>query len=74
MVETVKGTGQPFKWTEEDYRSFKLLKKMITEKLVLDLPSFDKIFQIETDASGTAIGVILSQEHRPIAYFSEKLN
>ena len=51
-----------------------MLKKKITKKTILALPNFVKIFQVETDASGVAIGVVLSQEQRPIAYFSEKLN
>jgi hypothetical protein len=74
MVETITEIKQPFKWTNAADRSFKLLKKKITKNPILAFPSFDKFFQVETNASGTAIGVVLIQEQRPIAYFSEKLN
>ena len=32
------------------------------------------MFQVDCDASGTTIGVIMSQEGRSVAYFSEKLS
>jgi hypothetical protein len=74
MMDTVKKRHKSFHWTEEAEKSFNLLKRNIIEQPVLVLSDFRKIFQVKCDASGFAIGAVLTQEDRPVTYFSEKLD
>ena len=38
------------------------------------MSDFNKVFQVQCDTSGSATRVVLSQEGKPISFFSEKLN
>jgi hypothetical protein len=64
----------PFLWGDEQDRAFQELKRKLCEAPLLQLPDFDKTFEIECDASGIGIRGVLIQEGKPVAYFSEKLN
>jgi hypothetical protein len=44
-----------------------VLKSKVTEQLVLVPPDFKKTFQVKCDASGVAIGAILSQDNKHVA-------
>lgn len=54
--------------------SFEILKDQLNFTLVLALPNFKWVFEVEVDAYMLVIGMILLQEGRLIEYFSEKLN
>jgi hypothetical protein len=74
MLDIVKKKHKYFSWTKEAESSFKVFKEKIIEQPILVLLDFGKTFQVRCDESGLAIGVVLSRDTRPFAYFSEKIN
>lgn len=59
---------------ESQSESFKIIKEKLSSSPVLALPNFDQPFEVDVDASGLGIGVVLSRNSHPIEYFSEKLS
>lgn len=62
-----------FHWNPSAQNSFDSLKEALTKAPILALPDFTKTFVLQTDASGTGIGAVLTQNGHPVSYFSKKL-
>ena len=65
-------------WTKtEEFAMYSLCTALCSHP-VLALPNFTKLLHIESDASDTAVGSVLTQEyafvHRPIAFHSKTPN
>ncbi|CAH9112123.1 unnamed protein product, partial [Cuscuta epithymum] len=63
-----------FKWDEQATQAFLDLKQAMISLPVLRVPDFNKLFVIETDASGRGLGAVLMQDGGPIAYMSKVLS
>ncbi|KAL0546500.1 hypothetical protein IC582_016410 [Cucumis melo] len=63
-----------FKWDDEATLAFEDLKLAMTIIPVLALSDWSLPFVVETDASGSWLGAVLSQNGHPIAFFSQKLS
>ena len=75
MIDTIKGGRKcKFAWTRDENQSFEYLKKKVAKAPILVFTNFNKVFTIECDGRNRAIGGVLSQEGKPVAFFSEKLN
>jgi hypothetical protein len=64
----------PFVWGDAQHEAFMILKDKLTHASLLQLPDFNKTFELECDASGIGLGGVLFQEGKSVAYFSEKLS
>ena len=63
-----------FVWTEKCQRAFEDVKHALASAPVLALPDYTKLFEVVADASGFAIGAVLLQEGRVIAYESKAMS
>src|SRR5882672_10722492 len=71
--------GEAWKWTKDKRKAFEELKQLITSTPILVQPDQSAQFRLETDASGYATGVVLSQlceddKWHPVGFTSKSLS
>jgi hypothetical protein len=70
----IAGSKKKFTWGPEQQQSFEAVKRVIAQDTMLRFPDFTKPFETHTDASHTQLGGVISQEGKPLAFFSRTLN
>ena len=58
-------------WGIDQQDAFNFLKHRLCTTPMLVMPNLQLPFEVEADASGHALGVVLTQQGKPIAYHSE---
>ncbi len=77
QTKTTKGKGTnkvPWHWDEVHQRAFDHVKATIAKDVLLAYPNYSKVFEIYTDAFSKQLGAVITQDNRPIAFFSWKLS
>eukprot|EP00956_Cyclotella_meneghiniana_P038967 scaffold163527_cov46-Cyclotella_meneghiniana.AAC.1 len=63
----------PWHWDEVHQIAFDNVKAAIAKDVALGYPDFSKEFEIYTDDSASQIGAVITQNNRPLAFWSRKL-
>jgi hypothetical protein len=74
LTNLLKKSSGAYDWDKVCGKTFETLKGILVKAPMLKLPNFDKDFEIHSDASDFAIGGILLQDGRLVAFESKKLS
>ncbi|KAI5168284.1 hypothetical protein NEIRO03_2560 [Nematocida sp. AWRm78] len=66
--------GKEFVWEEVHQEAFMNLKSAVAKAIAAVIPDPNKMFTLETDASGTGMGATLKQGEEVIGYYSTRLS
>jgi hypothetical protein len=69
-----KTKRKPWRWDPIHQQAFDNVKTAIAKDTVLAYLDFSKPFEIYTDTSSMQLGAVITQDNRPIAFFSRKLS
>ena len=62
-----------FKWTDVEQKAFDKIKQIAARDTLLLYTDFNERFDIHTNASSFKLGAVISQNGKPITFYSRKL-
>lgn len=71
---TMKSKTKALEWTAGFQSAFEEIKTVMAQNTLLVYPKYGQSFDVHTDASNLQIGGVVSQDGKPIAFFSKKFN
>jgi hypothetical protein len=74
LTNLLNKSGVTYEWEGACDEAFETLKGILVKAPMLKLLDFDKDFEIHSNASDFAIGGVLVQEGKPMAFESKKLS
>ncbi len=77
QTKTTKAKGNkkvPWHWDAVHQRAFDHVKATIAKDVVLAYPDYCKVFKIYTDVSSKQLGAVITEDNRPITFFSQNLS
>ncbi len=74
LTNLLKKSSRTYEWDETCNEAFEALKGILVKALVLKLFNFDKDFEIHSNAFDFAIGKIIMQDGRLMAFENKKLS
>ena len=69
-----KRKAKKFVWLPKHQEAFNEMKRIVSRAVTLAYPDFNKPFVINTDASDYQLGAVITQDGKPLAFYSRKLN
>jgi hypothetical protein len=71
LLHVITTNGKCLHWEKNQHKAFEEFKGKINEALVSTLPNLQKPFEVEMNASGYAMGVVLMQRGKLIYDYSK---
>eukprot|EP00804_Cyclotella_cryptica_P028112 CCRYP_010987-RA/>CCRYP_010987-RA protein AED:0.44 eAED:0.44 QI:0/0/0/1/0/0/2/0/282 len=69
-----KTKKKPWHWDDIHQQAFGTVKATIARDVTLAYPDYSQGFEIYTDSSKFQLGAVITQNNRPLAFFSRKLS